>query len=224
MAACGFDFVTVDAEHSAVDLAQTQQLFQAIRSGSPSCAALVRVPGVSYAEIKRYMDAGAVGVIAPLVNTVEETCEVVRAVKYPPEGGRGVGFCRDNVYGLALAERVTRANAESFVCVQIEHVRAVENIDAILAVKGVDVAFIGPYDLTASMGITAQFEHPEYRAARKRILRACRAHGVAAGSILCSRMWRRYGAPCASGQGIAPGVRPGAGCSGPFEFACARSR
>ena len=83
MAATGFDFLTVDAEHSAVDLAQVQQLFQAIRSGNPECVPFVRVPGTSYSEIKRYMDAGAGGVICPLVNTAEQAREVVEAVKYP---------------------------------------------------------------------------------------------------------------------------------------------
>jgi 2-dehydro-3-deoxyglucarate aldolase len=181
MAACGFDFLTVDAEHSAVEVPQAQALFQAIRAGNPECAPLVRLPGTDYSVTKRYMDAGAAGVIAPLVNSPEEAREVVRAVKYPPEGERGVGFCRDNLYGLTLDETVAAANDKTFVCVQIEHIRAVENIDAILAVDGVDAAFIGPYDLTASMGITAEFDHPDYIAARKKVLEACRACDVAAG-------------------------------------------
>lgn len=181
LAAAGFDFVTLDAEHSPVDVPQALPLFQAIRSGSPECSGLVRVAGSSYDEVKRFMDAGAAGVICPFVNTAEQAREVVRAVKYPPLGARGVGFCRDNVYGADLGERVGSANDDALVCVQIEHVDAVARIDEILAVEGVDAAFVGPYDLSASMGVTAQFEHPDYLAAKATVLAACERHGIAPG-------------------------------------------
>ncbi len=181
MAACGFDFLCVDVEHSAVDLPQTQQLFQAIRSGHPKCAALVRLHGVDYAFLKRYLDAGAHGVVAPLVRTREEAELLVQAAKYPPQGLRGVGFCRANDYGLRVADEFARANDEILVAVQIEHIEAVRNIEAILSVPGIDAAFIGPYDLTASMGIAAQFDHPDYLAARAAILAACQRHKIAPG-------------------------------------------
>jgi 2-dehydro-3-deoxyglucarate aldolase len=181
MAATGFDFLTVDVEHSAVDLVQTQALFQAIRSGNPRCAPLVRLAGNSYAETKRYLDAGAAGVIAPFINTAEQAQELVRAVKYPPVGMRGVGFCRANVYGMKLKESVTAANEETFVCVQIEHIEAVRNIDTILQVPGVDAVIIGPYDLSASMGLTAQFDHPDVIGAIDVIGAACKRHGIAGG-------------------------------------------
>jgi 2-dehydro-3-deoxyglucarate aldolase len=181
MSAAGFDFLAVDIEHSPVDLPGAGALFQAIRSGNPSCAPFARVQGHSYAEIKRYMDAGAVGIVCPLVNTRADAEELVQAVKYPPRGRRGVGFCRDNLYGRRLEEQVRDANGETVVCVQIEHIEGVRNIDAILAVEGVDAAFIGPYDLSASLGLPARFEHPDYLAARRRILDACRARGVVAG-------------------------------------------
>ncbi len=181
MAACGLDFLCVDAEHSAVDLPEAQRLFQAIRSGNPSCAAMVRLHGVDYALVKRYLDAGADGVVAPLVRTADEARLLVQACKYPPDGLRGVGFCRANNYGLRVEEEFVRANREILVAVQIEHVEAVRVIDRILAVPGIDVAFIGPYDLTASMGIAAQFGHPDYAAARDAVLAACARHGVVPG-------------------------------------------
>lgn len=181
MAACGLDFVCVDVEHSAVDLPEAQRLFQAIRSGNAACASLVRLHGVDYALVKRYLDAGADGVVAPLVLTADEARLLVQACKYPPEGLRGVGFCRANDYGLGVEEEFTRANREILVAVQIEHVDAVRAIDLMLAVPGIDVAFIGPYDLTASMGIAAQFGHPAYVAARDAVLAACARHGVAPG-------------------------------------------
>jgi 2-dehydro-3-deoxyglucarate aldolase len=181
MAAAGFDFLTVDAEHSAVELPQAQALFQAVCSGNPACAPLVRLPSCDYAHTKRYMDAGAAGVIAPLVNTAGQAEEVVRAVKYPPLGGRGVGFCRANGYGVRLEETFASANEETLVCVQIEHADGVRNIQEILAVPGVDAAFIGPYDLSASFGKTGQFDCPEMVEARRVILSACHRNGVVPG-------------------------------------------
>lgn len=181
MAAVGFDFLCVDVEHSAVDLPQAQQLFQAIRSGRADCATIVRLHGVDYAFVKRYLDAGACGVVAPLVRTREEAVLLVQAAKYPPMGLRGVGFCRANTYGLRLADECARANDEIFLAVQIEHIDAVRNIDAILGVPGIDAVFIGPYDLTASMGITAQFNHPDYHSALATILAACSRHHITPG-------------------------------------------
>jgi 2-dehydro-3-deoxyglucarate aldolase len=181
MAAVGFDFLTVDAEHSAVDVPQAQVLFQAIRAGNPDCAPLVRLPGNDYATTKRYLDAGAAGVIAPLINSAEQARELVRAVKYPPQGMRGVGFCRANMYGMHFDQAVASANEQTLVCVQIEHVDGVRHVDEILSVPGVDAVFIGPYDLSASMGITGQFDHPKMVEARQCILDACQRHGVAPG-------------------------------------------
>ncbi len=181
MAAAGFDFLVVDAEHSAVDVPQAQGLFQAIRAGAPDCAPMVRLPGNAYDETKRYLDAGAMGVICPLVTSRKEAENLVRSVKYPPLGERGVGYGRSHGYGFAFDEYMSRADRDTFVCVQIEHIRAVEQIDAILSVPGVDAAFIGPYDLTASMGITAQFDHPRYLEARSEILAGCQRHAVRPG-------------------------------------------
>jgi len=92
-----------------------------------------------------------------------------------------VGFCRDNAYGVDLEARVAAANDATFVCVQIEHRDAVERIDEILSIEGIDAAFLGPYDLSASMGLTARFDHPDYLAAHRGILDACERHNVAPG-------------------------------------------
>lgn len=181
MAAAGFDYVCVDVEHSAVDLPETQRLFQAIASGRSDCATLVRVHGVDYSLVKRYVDAGARGVICPLVTNRAEAELLVEAVKYPPLGKRGVGFCRANRYGLDVGSHFETANDEVLTVVQIEHIDAVRNIDEILTVEGIDAVFIGPYDLSASMGIATQFEHPDYIAARQRILDACGRHNIVCG-------------------------------------------
>lgn len=181
MAVSGFDFLCVDVEHSAVDLPQTQQIFQAVKSGNPACDTLVRVHGVDYSFVKRYLDAGARGVVAPLVRSREDAETVVEAVKYPPVGNRGVGFCRANQYGINLQSEFDQANEMNLVVVQIEHIDAVKNIDSILGTKGVDAVFIGPYDLSASMGLTAQFDHPDYISARDEVLAACQRHSIVPG-------------------------------------------
>lgn len=181
MASTGFDYLAVDAEHSPVDLSGAADLFRAVRSGNPRCEAFVRLPGCDHDTIKRYCDAGATGLIAPLVNTPEQARSVVQAVKYPPLGKRGVGFARCNQYGARFDEATASANDQTTVVVQIEHIQAVENIDGILSVEGVDAAFIGPYDLSASMGLMGQTAHPEVQRAIGRILKTCRARGVAAG-------------------------------------------
>jgi 2-dehydro-3-deoxyglucarate aldolase len=181
MAGCGFDFLVVDVEHSAVDLPQTQMLFQAISAGAPDCAPMARLHGVDYALAKRYLDAGARGIIGPLVNTADQARLLVEAAKYPPLGKRGVGYCRANQYGQKLAEHFSSANDEILVAVQIEHIDGVRNIHEILSVKGIDAVFIGPYDLSASMGITGQLDHPEMEKAKEVILSACRSHNMVPG-------------------------------------------
>jgi len=181
MAAAGFDFLTVDVEHSAVDVPQVQMLLQAVCAGNPDCVPLVRLPSHDYATTKRYLDAGAMGVIAPLINSAEQAREVVQAAKYPPLGGRGVGFCRANMYGMQLLKAVASANDQTLVCIQIEHLEGVRNIDEILSVPGIDAVLIGPYDLSASMGITGQFDNPKMADAKRRILEACHRHSVMPG-------------------------------------------
>ena len=181
MAGLGFDYLTIDVEHSAADVPQVLQLIHGIRSGNPDCLPFVRTQGVEFSFVKRYLDAGAKGIIAPLVNTRIQAEELVRAVKYPPLGDRGVGYCPANQYGKRLREVFEGANEEVYAIVQIEHIQAVKNIDEILCVEGVDGVFIGPFDLSASMGLTGQFKHPDYVAARQRILDSCRNAGIPAG-------------------------------------------
>ena len=181
MAGLGFDYLTIDVEHSAADVPQVLQLIHGIRSGNPDCLPFVRTQGVEFFFVKRYLDAGAKGTAAPLVNTRIQAEELVRAVKYPPLGDRGVGYCPANQYGKRLREVFEGANEEVHAIVQIEHIQVVENIDEILCVEGVDGVFIGPFDLSASMGLTGQFNHPNYVAARQSIPDSCRNAGIPAG-------------------------------------------
>jgi 2-dehydro-3-deoxyglucarate aldolase len=181
MAASNFDFLTIDAEHSAVDIESSVSLFQAITAGNKNCIPMVRLPGNNYADTKRFLDAGAMGVIAPLVNTAMEVEHLIDSVKYPPLGKRGVGYGRSHGYGFNFDNYMERANNETFVCIQIEHIDALKNLDEMFSKKGLDAAFIGPYDLSASMGITAQFTHEKYIEAYKTILKKCQEHRIIPG-------------------------------------------
>lgn len=181
MAICGFDFLTIDVEHSPIDIESTFTLLQAIKSGNPECKALVRVSGNNYSEIKRYVDAGADGIICPLVNTKEDAKALVDAVKYYPLGKRGVGYCRSNDYGINILDAIASDNDKTFICVQIEHVDAIENLEEILSVDGIDAAMIGPYDLSASMGLAGELDHPKMEEAIAFNLSVCQKQAVTPG-------------------------------------------
>ena len=168
MAQAGFDWLTVDMEHSAITLHEAQQLIQVIELSG--CVPLVRVGANDANLIKRVMDAGAHGVIVPMVNSREDAERAVGAVKYPPQGFRGVGLARAQAYGADFEGYRKWNEAESVVVVQIEHVRAVENLEAILSVEGVDAFIVGPYDISASLGVPGQFNHPDMSAALRRIM------------------------------------------------------
>jgi 2-dehydro-3-deoxyglucarate aldolase len=168
MAKVGFDWLTIDMEHSAITIAEAQKMVQVI--SLCDCPALIRVGENNANTIKRAMDTGAHGVIVPMVNSREEAVAAVRAVKYPPVGTRGVGLGRAQGYGLSFAEYRDWVNRESIVIVQIEHVNAVNNIEEILGVDGVDGFIVGPYDLSGSIGRPGQFDDPQMKDMTAKIL------------------------------------------------------
>jgi len=167
MARAGYDWLTVDMEHSAITLDTAQELIRVIELCKVT--PLVRVGHNDSVMIKRVMDAGAHGVIVPMVNLKEEAERAVGAVKYPPAGFRGVGLARAQKYGADFEGYKEWNEKESIVIVQIEHIKAVNNLEEILAIDGVDGFIIGPYDLSGSLGVPGQFEHPEMLAALKHI-------------------------------------------------------
>lgn len=169
MAKSGFDWLTVDMEHSAITMHQAQQLIQTI--ALCGIVPLVRVEENNQTVIKRAMDAGAHGVIVPMVNTKEDAVKAVRAVKYPPYGTRGVGLARAQGYGLEFDSYKKWVSRDSIVIVQIEHINAVENLEPILSVDGVDAFIVGPYDLSGSMGRPGDFNHSEVNNALKTIIK-----------------------------------------------------
>jgi 4-hydroxy-2-oxoheptanedioate aldolase len=180
----GFDWLTIDAEHNPIDIRTLAQMFAAMAASNT--APMVRIPWNSGENFKRVLDAGAWGVVVPMVKTREEAERAVEAARYYPEGDRSVGGGRAAMsFGTTGEHYLRNANNEILVVLQIEHIKGVENADAILSVPGVDACFIGPNDLAASMGIglgvPLESDHPALVEAIFEIRDACKRHGVAPG-------------------------------------------
>lgn len=175
-AEAGYDWLFVDLEHTPSDARSALELIVAVDHRVPC---VVRVPWNDEAYIKKALDIGATGVIVPLVNSVEEARVAVARCKYPPTGVRSVGVTRAQRFGLDLERYMREADDDIAVIVQIEHVRAVESIDAILDVPGIDAVFVGPFDLSGSMGRPGHIDDPEVRAAIARVITACESRGIA---------------------------------------------
>jgi 2-dehydro-3-deoxyglucarate aldolase len=175
MARAGFDWLTIDLEHSVITIREAEELIRVI--SLHKVPPLVRLTSNDANQIKRVMDAGAHGVIVPMVNSRAEAERAVQAVHYPPFGRRGVGLARAQGYGTAFADYRTWLEKEAVVIVQIEHIDAVNDLEAILTVPGVNGYIIGPYDLSASMGIPGEFDDPRVVAAIEKV----RATGIAVG-------------------------------------------
>jgi 4-hydroxy-2-oxoheptanedioate aldolase len=182
LARSGLAWLTVDIEHSLVDWETATHMFASIADAG--CIALARVPANRHDHIKRVLDNGAHGVVVPMVNSREEALAAVAAVKYPPVGNRSVGGSVHALNFDATAnEYYARANDEILTVLQCEHIKAVEDADAIFSVPGIDAIFVGPNDLAASMrsndGRPPGAE--ETSRAMKHILETCRKHKVAPG-------------------------------------------
>lgn len=178
MGQAGYDWVAVDMEHGAVSVHQLPDLFRALELGGT--LPLVRLAQGLTKDCKRALDAGAGGVIVPMVESAAQLMAVRDACRWPPAGTRGVAFSRANLFGKHFEAYRDEAQAPLLVAM-IEHGRAVDDLEAILAVDGLDAILIGPYDLSASMGLTAQFEHPDFVAAMAKILQLALARGVPCG-------------------------------------------
>lgn len=173
----GFDWLFLDAEHAPASPQSLQRLI--IAAGATPC--LVRLPTQEEIWVKRALDSGAAGIIVPQVNTAEQAATIARHAKYPPQGTRGIGIARALGYGYEVADYIARANAETVVMVQAEHIEAVRNVEAIAAVPGIDGFFVGPYDLSASMNKTGRVDDPEVVAAIDAVRRAGQARALALG-------------------------------------------
>jgi len=159
MANSGFDWLCVDLEHSVIDYAEAQQFIISIQS--MGLKAFVRVGENNPRIIKRVLDAGADGIIVPSVNSASEARNAVDAVKYPPFGKRGVGLARAQNYGFGFEHYRDVKAKDIKLIVQIEHIAAIKELDAIIQTDGIDGTFIGPYDLSGSVGKPGQWDEPE---------------------------------------------------------------
>ena len=166
MADAGFDWLCIDLEHSVIDYFEAEQLIATMEA--KGCIPYVRVGENNPLIIKRMLDAGAVGIIVPAVNSKEDAIRAVKSVKYPPLGNRGVGLARAQNYGFGFDEYVEKINSRTIVIVQIEHIDAINNLEEILSTKGVDGSIIGPYDLSGSMGKPGEYNEPDVKIEKRR--------------------------------------------------------
>ena len=182
LALAGFDWLFIDLEHGSLSILDAQRVIQAVAGRSFT---VVRVPDATPENIKRVLDTGCDGIIAPHVNTADEARRIVALAKYPPDGERSAGLGRAQAYGLNFADYIASANAQTVIILQIEHKDGVANVDEILQVPGIDALFIGPYDLSGSMGILGQVSDARVVAAIDKVRTACAASNMPVG-IFCA--------------------------------------
>ena len=178
LAEAGFDWLFLDGEHAPLDSARLQGILQAVGG---RCPCLIRVPAIDEVWVKQALDIGADGVIVPRIRSADEARRVVDWCRYPPEGARSVGVGRAQGYGARLDDYLARANDEIAVVLQIEHADAIEALEDIASVKGVDALFVGPYDLSSSMGLPGKVTAPGVVNAIQRVADVCHERNIAAG-------------------------------------------
>jgi len=177
----GAEFVMYCMEHTGAGFETLKPQFALCRA--LGIVPLVRVPATEYHFVARALDIGALGVMVPLVDTREQAERIVSFTRYPPKGRRGAafGFAHDDYQGGDVVEKMRAIHERTLVICMIETRAGLENVDEIAAVDGVDVIWLGHFDLTNFLGIPGQFSHPQYRDAVKRIAAAAKKHGKAAG-------------------------------------------
>lgn len=190
MAHAGYDWIAIDMEHGSFGPTILPNIIRAIECGG--AAPFARLPEADKVWIKTALEAGAQGLIFPMIDSAEQLEKAIDLSTYPGQdfwrtgapapAYRGVGFCRANQFGKNFTHYREKVAPQIFIVAQIEHIRAVENIDAILATKRLDAIMVGPYDLSGSMGLTGEFENPGFQAAMYKIARACARHGVVMGA------------------------------------------
>jgi 4-hydroxy-2-oxoheptanedioate aldolase len=179
----GFDWLTIDLEHGSGGYETLVHQLQA--ADATPVAPIVRVAWNDAPRFKRVLDLGPSGVLVPYVSTPEEAALAARSMRYPPDGIRGVAkLNRASAFGQDFDEYLATANERLVTVVQIETQQALDNVREIAAVDGVDVLFVGPLDLSVSLGIAQQFDHPRFHAAMATVAQASREAGKAAGTLM----------------------------------------
>ncbi len=174
----GYDWVAVDMEHGSISVHQLPDLFRAIELSYT--LPLARIAESKAKDCKQALDAGAGGIIAPMIANAEQLKMVRNACCWPPVGTRGVGFTRANLFGKNFEQYKKEAQTPLLIA-QIEHINAVNNLEEILKVDGLDAIIVGPYDLSASMGITGKFDSQDFNDVMEKIMSHCKKHNVPCG-------------------------------------------
>ena len=192
----GYDFVILDLEHGPSSIESAQNLVRAAQVAGT--VPIIRTPDNSEIAIQKAMDIGASGIQPPQINSAEEAKRAVLAAKYAPDGVRGVcRFVRSSKYSSMDRFEYFKSANENLVVLQLEGKSAIDNLDEILDVKGVDIVFIGPYDLSSSLGIIGQVDHPMLIETMKEVIKKAKAKGIAVGIFAdkpeAARMWRDAG-------------------------------
>jgi len=189
LATAGFDWLVIDIEHTTIDFSMVQNLITTIQTFN--IAALVRVSKNEEVVIKRVLDAGADGIIVPMVCSEEDALNAVNFAKYPPIGRRGVGLSRAQNYGLGFEAYKKWVNDDLVIIAQIEHIDGIRNLDKIIKVEGIDGTFIGPYDLSGSLGIPGHFEDPSVKEALNDYIRISKDANFSIGFHVISSDYRK---------------------------------
>lgn len=179
MIQAGFDFLVIDMEHGSLSESELSSILEVF--SKTDCIPMVRVANNDPILIRRALDLGAKGIIVPCVKSKEDVVKAENAIYYPPKGERGIGFSKANYYGLEFDEYFQSFNNDVLFVVQIEHKKAIENIDDILSSENIDYYIIGPYDLTGSMGIVGEFNNPKYLESLEIVKKSAFKNGIGSG-------------------------------------------
>lgn len=182
-AQAGAEFAVFDMEHTGWSIETIRMLIAT--TGGTTMIPLVRIPATEYHFVARALDMGAMGLMVPMVESADQARAIVAAAKYPPLGRRGAAFtiAHDDYTSGDIVEKIHSANRETLLIAQIETVAGVRNVQAIAATSGIDVLWIGHFDLSNSLGIPGQFDHPQFHEAVTQVLAACHQHGKVPGFL-----------------------------------------
>ncbi len=185
----GFEWFMIDTEHAPVNPETLAAMVSLLGEGAP--APLVRVGNIDQYLVKQALDSGAQGILVPLVSTEDQARAAASFAKYPPDGIRGAAAAAASRYGLELSSYLRTANAETLVGVQIETKEALDHLEAIASVEGVDILFVGPQDLTLSLGLLDDRKNPRVREAMQAVVDACERHRKVPGTLVIDREERK---------------------------------
>ena len=177
------DFVLIDMEHTTMGLETVESLARGVDAAPGDTDTVVRVPGNDPVRLKRVVDIGVAGVMVPMIDTAEEARDLVRSIRYPPEGIRGIAGSRATGYGQNFQNYVENANGSILTIAQIETRAGLENATEIANVDGIDSLFVGPADLSGALGLFAEWDSPEFAEANETVIEAGRAAGIPVGTL-----------------------------------------